>query len=300
MNRNVIVSCSDDKSVKVWDFKNGMLKRTFTEHKKGVTCVKKFSTDKIASCSNDKTVKVWDLNSTNPSKSLKTLKHQEGVVSIGFLNLQTMVSATHDLYLWDWESGKLIKQKAHEKEMDINRIEIRSNFEFVTCSRDATIKLWDTRTDKSCVKIFSEHEEEIECIKLLTEFKLASGARDETIIFWDLRKLKKIDRFMEKTCVWDLDVCENGNMVSCTYNGSINLWRKHSDVMTIHETKKNAHDANEPAISRIKIFPNDILVTCSNDNKIKYWDLKEWNSKDYMPKTYENRHNSRDGIWCID
>ena len=283
----------------MWDFNSGKLKKKFKEHKKGVVCVKKFSKNNFASCSNDKTVRIWNLNN---NQSMKTLKHTEGVVTVGFLDLKTMLSATHEIYLWDLETGKLINQiKRNKKNMDINRIEIKSNFEFITCSNDRTIKIWDTRSQDNCAKYsWAAHEKEIECIKLLPENKLASGGRDETFQIWDLRTYKRIHYIKENTCVWDLDLCDNGDIVSCTYEGSINLWRENQDTIKTYKTITNAHDAREPAINRIKMFSNETLVSCSNDNKIRYWDLKKWTSNNYIPKTFDKRHTTLDGIWCID
>ena len=75
-----VVSGSDDKSIKVWDWvkKNEIYK--FQGHIEYVTCAK-FSTDDryVVSGSYDNSIRVWDLQ--NPNKPATVLNHHSAPVS---------------------------------------------------------------------------------------------------------------------------------------------------------------------------------------------------------------------------
>ncbi len=59
-----VVSCSHDKTLKVWDLESGQCRATFTGHTGGVLCVAITPDGKtVVSGTNDKTLKVWDLES---------------------------------------------------------------------------------------------------------------------------------------------------------------------------------------------------------------------------------------------
>jgi WD40 repeat protein len=64
-------TCSDDKTIKLFDLNIFECIRTFIGHQDIVWCIDKLFNDKIKSCSRDKTIKIWDLNS---GECLKTLK----------------------------------------------------------------------------------------------------------------------------------------------------------------------------------------------------------------------------------
>ena len=54
---NLLASCSDDKTVKFWDLKQGKLKHTFSEHTGVVSILVSLNESLLASGSFDKTVK---------------------------------------------------------------------------------------------------------------------------------------------------------------------------------------------------------------------------------------------------
>ena len=57
------MSCSYDKTIKIWDFDTGKLLKSLEGHEEEVCCVS-FSPngDYIASGSEDTTIKIWNMN----------------------------------------------------------------------------------------------------------------------------------------------------------------------------------------------------------------------------------------------
>ena len=105
----MIVSSSDDRTVKLWDL-NGQNLQTFRGHSHWVTSVS-FSPNgqTIASASADKTVKLWDLE----GNELQTLSgHHDSVRSVNFsVDGQIVASASFDttVRLWNLNAEDLIE-----------------------------------------------------------------------------------------------------------------------------------------------------------------------------------------------
>jgi WD40 repeat protein len=103
-NGNYVVSCSKDKTIKIWDASSGSLVRTLTGHTADVMGID-ISNDgtKIVSGSKDGTIRTWDFNTGNQLKNFS--KSGSGTVfSVDFSpNGQYVAAGTTngDVQLWD-------------------------------------------------------------------------------------------------------------------------------------------------------------------------------------------------------
>ena len=62
MNRPVaMVSCSEDKSIKIWDKATGDCIKTLLGHSDAVFSIAILSNNRIVSCSLDKSIRIWDV-----------------------------------------------------------------------------------------------------------------------------------------------------------------------------------------------------------------------------------------------
>jgi len=122
----VLASCSDDTTVKIWDWETGEFEQTIKGHTKSVHDVD-FSPDGkmlgksslcsdcltcLVSCSSDLTLKIWD--TSNAYSNLKTFHgHDHTISSVRFVSprsdLAISCSRDRSIRVWDVLSGYCIR-----------------------------------------------------------------------------------------------------------------------------------------------------------------------------------------------
>jgi WD40 repeat protein len=105
---NILASCSDDKTIKIWDITSGSCLSTLTGHSGWVLSVA-FSKDgtRLVSGSADKTVKIWSVGSAGTFECESTLTGHSGwVLSVAFSKDGTrLVSGSADKTVEIWSVG---------------------------------------------------------------------------------------------------------------------------------------------------------------------------------------------------
>ncbi|CAK4079567.1 unnamed protein product [Aphanomyces euteiches] len=157
---SVVVTSSEDATVKVWDFETGEFERTLKGHTNAVQNVAfNPAGTLLASSSADLTIKLWDFSSDGSYECKKTLRgHDHNVCGLVFS-----------------PSGDHI----------------------VSCSRDTTIKIWEVETGY-CTHTLKGHSDWVRDVCVSEDgLYLASGGNDRTITLWDLQQAKAIQWMRE-------------------------------------------------------------------------------------------------------
>ena len=141
-----VVSCSDDRTVRVWDLAAQTCLRTLRGHTGAVNQVITLMDGRVASCSEDGTVRMWDTGKTSANESATVLKGHEGAV--------------------------LCIAEAHSTTI-------------LSGSSDETIKLWNHRS-KYCLMTLVGHSGRVCSVALLPNGMIASGSLDCTVKVWDI------------------------------------------------------------------------------------------------------------------
>ncbi|KAF2077962.1 hypothetical protein CYY_000762 [Polysphondylium violaceum] len=186
-----IASCSDDVTIKIWDFARCKEEKVITGHGWDVKCVSWHPQKSIiASGSKDNLIKMWDAKS---GENITTLHgHKNTVLQVQWnQNGNWLVSASRDslLKLFDIRTMKELQTfKAHKevvKEMTSVAWHPQHEDLFVSGGFDGSILYWVVGQDNPQGEIYSAHEASVWSLSWHPiGHILASGSNDHTTKFW--------------------------------------------------------------------------------------------------------------------
>jgi WD40 repeat protein len=269
-----MVSGSDDKTVKLWDFETGHLINTMKGHDRAVLSVS-ISPDnrRIVSGSSDGEVKLWDLESGSLIATLK--KHKDRVNSV-FISpvTQRILSGSSDrtVKLWDLESGHLIKTMEGHKRAVLLVFVCPDNQRFISVSSDYTVKFWNLENGH-LIKTFEDHNHSVSSVTVSQDNRwIVSSGYDKRIKLWKLGSGVSPEKTLEghkelvKTVFISLD---NQWLISGSDDKTVKLWDlKSGDLVSTFKGHDNI--INSVFIRR----DNRLIVSGSCDKTIKVWDLE--------------------------
>lgn len=141
----LLISGSDDETIKLWDIVSLHSLRTLREHNKRISIVKHSPTQPIfASGSLDKTIKIWDVESECVLHTL--IGHYEEIKDLAFSpdgNVLASCSEDKTIRLWDVKTGKQLEVLQGHQSW-IHSVSFSANGEFLaSASIDGTVNIWN-------------------------------------------------------------------------------------------------------------------------------------------------------------
>ena len=189
---NLVVSSSEDASIKVWDHESGEFEQTLKGHTNSVNCLCFDSSgETLASCSSDLSIKLWDFK--DEFKCRKTLTgHEHTVSGVCFVpSSEHLVSCSRDMSIriWELSTGYCVHSHVNGHGDWIRSIDVSPNGEMLaSCSSDQTAKVWRLETMGTTSATVTEivalrdHDHVVECVSF------SNAAADLT-----LRKLMRVN-----------------------------------------------------------------------------------------------------------
>ena len=145
---NILISGSDDKSIKIWDLNNYNCINTLLGHESAVTVLCKINNKIIASGSMDRTIRIWNINS---GKCLHVLEGHVGfIISIKLYSKNTLISTSlpldggsndSSIKFWNIQTGICIYSIPESNFHSVRNLEIINNNKIAITSSNNTIKL---------------------------------------------------------------------------------------------------------------------------------------------------------------
>ena len=140
----LIVSGSEDNTVKIWDVNKYCVVNTYIDHLQPVNAVR-WSPDGtcVASCSNDKKIKIFDIRSGRIIQHYDA--HSAPITSLSYHpSGKYLVSSSQDSYIkiWDVFNSKIL-YTVHGHQGPVNSVSFSRDGDFI-CSggADATLMVW--------------------------------------------------------------------------------------------------------------------------------------------------------------
>ncbi|KAI1285785.1 Lissencephaly-1 -like protein [Halotydeus destructor] len=211
---SLLVSASEDATIKVWDYETGDFEKTLKGHTDSVQDVAFDANGKLlASSSADMTIKLWDFQSY---ECLRTLHgHDHNVSSVTFMPTgDHLVSCSRDktIKVWEVATGYCIKTYTGHRDW-VRMVRVNKDGTLIaSCSKDHTVLVWNIAAsdhigNSENKTILKDHDHTVECIAWAPESAfpavcessgsdskrssragpfLLSGSRDKTIKVWDV------------------------------------------------------------------------------------------------------------------
>lgn len=195
-NGQIIVSGSEDNTIKLWDLNTGECLATLAGHEAGVRAVA-ISPDGqlLVSGSADNTIKLWQLPTLEnepicPDPIYTLTGHSDEVKCLVISHDgQMLASGSMDktIKLWHLETGEL-KTTLVEHWREVNHLTISPDGRnLISCSGDETIQVWQLETLK-LLHSFVGHQGAVAVVAISPEGQpLVSSSWDHTIRVWGIK-----------------------------------------------------------------------------------------------------------------
>lgn len=291
---NLVVSASQDASIKIWDYESGSFERTLKGHTDSVQCVDFDHTGNfLASCSADLTIKIWDFQTYECVKTLKG--HDHNVSSVKFLpSGDQIASASRDKTIKIWETSTGYCQKTlHGHDDWIRTIDITDDGTMLASGgHDKTVRIWDLAKGE-VIHVLREHTHHVECLAFspstLSVLEtsegqtikgkesvpgnfLVSGSRDKTIKVWEMATGQCVMTLVgHDNWVRGVDFHPSGKfIISVSDDKTIKIW----DLQQGRATK-TISDAHAHFVSCLDFNLHDpYLATGGVDDTVKIWSCR--------------------------
>jgi len=177
----LVFTGSDDKSVKIFDVRNGECVRTIncTDSVGKIQCHNQMLLTVIKRENN---IYWYDLRANSTVKQLEG--HKDAAFSLNYNTISNqLISGSRDgeIILWNMNTGEPIRSFiGHSSTVMALQLDLEK---IVSGSGDRCIKIWDIETG-NCTSTLLKHKEPIMSIKN-DDHKIVSGSADKSVIVWD-------------------------------------------------------------------------------------------------------------------
>lgn len=181
-SRNILVSGSEDRSIKYWDIDTGLSLKTIVTRSK-INVLELLGNTLIVASENG-TISLFNALS---GEQLSTINaHQNPILALKKISKNQFVTASGDYTtkVWDLNDERcLVTLAGHTG--PVTSVEVlQGGHLLATGSLDKTIKIWDLFTGE-CINTLSAHSRKITALTLIGNY-LLSGSEDETIFSWEI------------------------------------------------------------------------------------------------------------------
>ncbi|MDY3557968.1 WD40 repeat domain-containing protein [Gemmata sp. JC673] len=176
-----LVTCGEDRTVRVWDVPSGKALRSFQGHMtKAITVAVRGDGQQVASASEDGAVRVWDLNAADEHRALKDAKESLWAVAASPDGKWVAAAgADKSIRVYSMETGKL--EATIDAGAAMTALVFLDGNRLVASGGDKVVKVWDLAA-KKVLKELGGHTLAVLTVAASPDGKLVvSGSADASV-----------------------------------------------------------------------------------------------------------------------
>ena len=235
--KNYILTCSDDKSIKVWDSNNYNNIFTIREHEDKVTKViplvnkNLFFHNTIASSSWDKTIKLINLDEIykGNSKVLASLEgHSKDVIDILLLNDGLLLSGGKEncIKIWDLNKNNQCIHTMNKMFVSTNESIVQLDDGRIAVGGLKSIRIINLNSFEIEL-ILNGHDLWVQCVFQNKEGILISVGFDGQLKYWDLNNGDCVYTLQASDCgINVVRVLKDEKIITGDFNGVLKIWKQ--------------------------------------------------------------------------
>ena len=227
-DKRVLLTCSDDCMVIIWNLYTGKKIRILNGHHRPVCNLSELEEKKIITTSLDKTIKIWNFFSGEICYELvghtdwvwTAIEFYKGIIISG--------SADKTLRVWDLKNknGNYLIKTVKSNDQGMCTIIRRLNENLIVCGSDENINIYDIK--KSLPSLILKGHQKLVLDILIVKVKeqiIISSSYDRTIRIWDGTKGSCLGQLIgHMSAVNQLFRFNKQVIGSCSDDGTIRLW----------------------------------------------------------------------------
>ncbi|VBB28166.1 unnamed protein product [Acanthocheilonema viteae] len=267
---DLIVTGSDDNTLKIWSASKAICLQTLTGHTGGVWSSQMSEDGKtVTSGSTDRTVRVWCVET---GRCLHCLQGHTSTVRCMTLREDRLVTGSRDtsIRLWNIKDGTCIRTlQGHVAAVRCVQFD---GVRIVSGAYDFSVKVWDAESGR-CLHTLTGHSNRVYSLLFDSERDIVvSGSLDTTIKVWNIR-----DGVCTQTLTGHQSLTSGmqlrGNiLVSGNADSTIKIWDIMDGQCKYTLSGPNRHAS---AVTSLQFLENGLVATSSDDGSVKLWDVKQ-------------------------
>ena len=272
----LLVSRSNDKTVKLWDVQTGGVMKTFGDDSSAISSVS-ISPDctTIASGTWDGAIRLWDVR-TGKCRLIKT-RHDGAVTAICFspIDPRRLITSSMGTTLQQWDvDGHRIGTSYREGAVILHIAYTPDGTRFVSCTGDvATVR--DSESGAVVVKLIAPNYTSIRQSCFSPDGRLVACAADRTIYVWDITnpEARLVGNLVGHSSPVSF-IAFSSSLISAAIDQSLKFWQSSSFLVDLATTDHTVALHGLKRIRSANLFAKDSTVVTSDESGVvKTWDL---------------------------
>jgi hypothetical protein len=220
---------------------------------------------------NNKIETIKEMNIENINDAIENINNK--IVTITEMNVENINNEIENINNKIETVNEKNIEKINEMNIEINKIK----------NQLINSKIQLMNSYFTSVNTINNNNSPVNSIKIFPSGNIISVSSDKSIIIYDnnFNILQKIDDAHSDGILY-VDIKDENNFVTCSYDYSIKTWIKKNNVFTINQTISNAHGTYF-VYKVIYDLSNNNLISCSMNKTLKIWSVN--NSRYQLIKT---------------